>query len=131
MDGPCRFATCETGAYDRPANDRLLRIPLIKTAEGDLDYPVVLKYAGKFDRLRTLRTVDIPVVRTININVELSQVKLYLPEDFRWVHFEGTATRVLGEDDFAAGYMAYRTQQVEKLTQIIRGSNEFSKSRAM
>ena len=27
--------------------------------------------------------------------------------------------------------MAYRTQQVEKLTQIIRGSNEFSKSRAM
>ena len=91
----------------------------------------MLKYAGKFDRLRTLRAVDIPVIRTVNINVELSQVKLYLPDDFRWVHFEGTATRVLGEDDFAAGYMAYRTQQVEKLTQIIRGSNEFSKSRAI
>jgi hypothetical protein len=36
-------------------NDQVLRIPLIKTAEGDLDFPVVLKYAGKFDRLRTLR----------------------------------------------------------------------------
>ena len=30
-------------------SDRVLRIPLLKTAEGDLDYPVVLKYAGKLD----------------------------------------------------------------------------------
>ena len=71
------------------------------------------------------------MIRTVNINVELSQVRLYLPEDFDWFDFGGTATRVEGEDDFVAGYVAYRTQQVEKLTQIIRGSNEFSKSGAM
>ncbi len=112
-------------------NDQVLRIPLIKTAEGDLDFPVVLKYAGRFDRLRTLRAVNVPVIRTVNINIELSQVQLYLPDDFQWVHFAGTATRVQGQDDFAAGYVAYRTQQVEKLTQIIRGTNEFSKARAM
>ena len=112
-------------------NDQVLRIPLIKTAEGDLDFPVVLKYAGRFDRLRTLRAVNVPVIRTVNINIELSQVQLYLPDDFQWIHFAGTATRVQGQDDFAAGYVAYRTQQVEKLTQIIRGTNEFSKARAM
>ncbi len=109
----------------------LLRIPLIKTAEGDLDYPVVLKYAGKFDSLDALTPIEFPVIRTENIHIELSQVKLYLPKDYRWLQFDGTATRVAGEEDFAAGYVAYQTQQVEKLTQIIRASNEFSKSRAI
>ncbi|MHB8970989.1 MAG: hypothetical protein ACYC3X_11240 [Pirellulaceae bacterium] len=112
-------------------NPQVLRIPLIKTAEGDLDFPVVLKYAGKFDRLRTFQTVSIPVIRTDNINIEMSQVQLHLPPDFEWFHFTGTATRAQDEDDFKAGYVAYRTQQVEKLTQIIRGSNEFSKARAV
>ena len=78
------------------ANDRLLRIPLIKTAEGDLDYPGRAEIRGTVRSPAHAAPVDIPVVRTININVELSQVKLYLPEDFRWVHFEGTATQVPG-----------------------------------
>ncbi len=112
------------------ANDRLLRIPLIKTAEGDLDFPVTLKYAGTLDApLRSLRTVNFPLIRTVNINVELSQVKLSVPEDFRWIDF--SEPRVTGEDDFAADYLAYRTQQVERLTQILGGADEFSKSRAM
>ncbi|MHB8953982.1 MAG: hypothetical protein ACYC4U_13515 [Pirellulaceae bacterium] len=113
------------------SNEQVLRIPLVKTAEGDLDFPVVLKYAGKFARLRTLQAVNVPVIRTIKINIEMSQVQLYLPRDFAWFHFTGTATQVQDEGDLAAGYVAYRTQQVEKLTQIIRGSNEFSKARAV
>ena len=113
------------------ADDSLLRIPLIKTAEGDLDYPVVLKYAGKVDELTALSPVRFPIIRTENINIELSQVKLYLPEDYRWYQFDGTATRVASEEDFVADYVAYQTQQVEKLTQIIRDSNQFSKSRAI
>ncbi len=112
-------------------DDSLLRIPLIKTAEGDLDYPVVLKYAGKFDGLGVLAPLQFPIIRTENIHIELSQVKLHLPEDYHWYQFDGTATRVRGEEDFVAGYVAYQTQQVEKLTQIIRASNEFSKSRAV
>lgn len=111
------------------SSDQVVRIPLIKTAEGDLDFPVVLKYAGEFDRLRTLRTVHVPVIKAMNINVELSQVQLHLPDEFKWLDFTGT--RVNGEDDFAAGYVDYRTKQVEKLTQIMRGSNTFSKARAM
>jgi hypothetical protein len=110
-------------------NDQVVRIPLIKTAEGDLDFPVVLKYAGQFGRLRTLQTVHVPVIKAMNINIELSQVQLHLPAEFEWLDSQGT--RVQGEDDFAAGYVLYRTQQVEKLTQIMRGDNTFSKARAM
>jgi hypothetical protein len=111
------------------SSDQVVRIPLIKTAEGDLDFPVVLKYAGQFGRLRTLQTVQVPMIKAMNINIEMSQVQLHLPTEFEWLESQGT--RVQGEDDFAAGYVAYRTQQVEKLTQIMRGENTFSKARAM
>ncbi len=112
-------------------DDALLRIPLIKTAEGDLDYEVVLKYAGHIDAFRFFNAVQFPVVQTENINIELSQIKLYLPDEYRWYRFDGTATRVGSEDDFDAGFVAYQTQQVEKLTQIIRSANQFSQSRAI
>lgn len=111
--------------------DSLLRIPLIKTAEGDLDYDVVLKYAGKLDDLRFLSAVQFPIIRTENINIELSQVKLFLPKDFHWFDFDGNATQVSGQGDFDADFVAYQTQQVEKLTQIIRGAKGFSQSRAI
>ncbi len=112
------------------SDDTLLRIPLIKTAEGDLDYPVVLKYAGKIPSLNMLQNVAFPIIRTENIHIELSQVKLYLPEEYHWYQFDGTATRVQSEDDFTAGYVEYQTRTIEKLTQIMRDSSEFSKSRA-
>lgn len=111
------------------SSEQVVRIPLIKTAEGDLDFPVVLKYAGQFGSLQSLQTVQVPMIKAMNINIEMSQVQLHLPTEYEWFDFPGT--RVQGEDDFAAGYVAYRTQQVEKLTQIMRGENTFSKARAM
>jgi hypothetical protein len=111
-------------------NDRVLRIPLVKTAEGDLDYPVLLKYGGTLGQLEPLKAVEFPMIRAVNIDPELSQIKLMLPDSHRWLHFDGTAQRVDGEDDFMAGYLNYRTQQVQSLTQILRGKNDFSKMRA-
>ncbi|MBE3070981.1 MAG: hypothetical protein IMZ66_12165, partial [Planctomycetes bacterium] len=68
-----------------------IRIPIVKTAEGDLDYAVVLKYAGRIESLENLRwAVRFPLIRTVNINVELSQVQLYLPETHVWFDFRGT-----------------------------------------
>lgn len=116
---------------DAAPPDRLRRIPLIKTEEGDLDYEVVLKYAGQLGTLRFPRSVRFPIIRSENINIELSQVKLYLPETHRWYHFDGTAARVAGEEDFEAGFVAYQTQQIEELAQTIRSSNQFSRSRAI
>ena len=42
------------------ADPRGVRIPLIKTAPGDLYYEVVLKYGGKMPALGTLGSVDVP-----------------------------------------------------------------------
>ena len=88
----------------------------------------MLKYAGKLDRLAPLRSVQFPVLQTKNIAIELSQVKLYLPETHQWYDFAGTAARVDDEEGLQAGIVGYETRQVEKLTEIMRGSNRFSKS---
>ena len=41
-----------------------VRIPLVKTATGDADYPVVLKYGGELGSLGSLTKVDFPFLRT-------------------------------------------------------------------
>ena len=109
----------------------VVRVPLIKTAEGDLDYAVVLKYGGKMAPLGAARvSVEFPIIRTLNINVELSQVELYLPEKYRWFNFRGTTSRVAEEGTFEAGILSYHSKQAEGLIQTLRSSNPFAKARA-
>ncbi len=114
------------------AAGRIVRIPLVKTAAGDLDYAVVLKYGGKLPRLHSLRRVDFPLARTRNVNVELSQVELYLPETHAWFDFDSKMTPVTEEGDLEAGVVAYQTRMTERLVQAIRSSdNPFAKARAV
>jgi hypothetical protein len=113
-----------------PASAREVRIPLVKTAEGDLDYEVRLIYGGKVDDLATLRRVSFPLMRTVNVKVELSQVRLYLPESYRWLNFGGTMKRVFDEADLQAGNLAYYNKSAEKLAQTLERGDEFAKVRA-
>ncbi len=110
--------------------DRRVRIPLIKSAAGDLDYEVVLKYAGQLPAPGALRTVDFPLLRATNIAVELSQVNLYLPEDYRWFDFGGTMRRVINEADLAAGFVRYQTRLTERLGQTLESDTPFARARA-
>ena len=57
----------------------VVRIPLIKTARGDADYEVVLKYGGQLGQLGAISHVEFPLIHTVNIHVELSQVELDVP----------------------------------------------------
>ncbi len=107
----------------------LVRIPLIKTAEGDLDYQVVLKYGGHLGRVGTYRQVSFPLIHTENINVELSQVRLRLPENHRWVDFGGSMRQVYEEGTYQAGFFLYNTKQVKRLKQVLAGSNPYAKLR--
>lgn len=112
-----------------------LRIPLVKNAEGDLDYPVTIKYAGFIPTLSTFKETSFPVIETLNINVQLSQLHLRLPEDYRWLRFGGTMTQVNEAGELEEDYLAYQSRQIEKLAQQIQtSSNEsnafFSKQRA-
>ena len=101
-----------TAASGTAAAGGLVRIPLVKTARGDADYPVVLKYGGELGRLGAVDHIDFPMIRTVNIHVELSQVELYLPESYDWFNFGGTMRHVAGEGDLAAGWLAYNTKQI-------------------
>jgi hypothetical protein len=38
-----------------------IRVPLVKTAEGDLDYGVVVKYGGQLARPSCLKRIEVPL----------------------------------------------------------------------
>ena len=71
-----------------------------------------------------------PLIRAININAELSQVRLFLPESHAWFDFEGTMRQVAEEGDLAAGHVAYQTKQAERLAETLRSSSSFAQVRA-
>ena len=115
-------------------NERRLRIPLVKTQLGDLDYPVQLKYAGTLGELSNFTEVEFPVIETLNINVQLSQLHLRLPETHRWMNFGGTMTKVDDRGKLEASYLSYKSRQIQQLAEQIQSKSSqfgaFSKSRA-
>lgn len=129
---PVKPALAATGAN---ASKQRVRIPLIKTAEGDLDYPVVIKYGGRIPAPKWFSRVEFPLIHTLNINVELSQVRLRLPEGFDWFNFNGTLGRVENESELQAGWLAYRTRQLTELSQLLdinsNSASDYTKARAL
>ena len=105
-------------------------IPLIKTAPGELCYDVVLKYGGWMPALGTLDRVEFPLVHCENIRPDLSQVRLYVPEQYRWFDFGGTMRLVAAEADLQAGYVKFQTRETEQIVATLRQGDKFSKLRA-
>jgi len=123
------------GEYVKPVipeggHDDRVRIPLVKTAAGDLDYEVALKYGGRIDGLRHLGRLDFPLIRTQNVNVELSQVELRLPGTHHWIDFDGTMRQVAQAGDFEAGFMAYKNKLAQRLVHTLKYGNPFEQARA-
>jgi hypothetical protein len=124
------------GAAVRPAELRgqavagRVRIPLIKTATGDLDYVVELKYGGQLSEPGAGAKLDIPLVQAINVTPELSQVRLRVPPAFEWFSATGTMLEVAEEGDLAAGYVAYQTKVAERLNEALRGESAYAQVRA-
>ena len=109
---------------------RQVRVPIVKTAEGDLDYTVILKYGGRIASLGAMAwSVDFPIIQPVNIRAELSQVRLYVPETHRWFHFDGMSP-VTEEGTFEAGVLAYRNKLAGRLVQTLQSDNPFAQTRA-
>ena len=102
----------------------------MKTAAGDRDYAVVLKYGGKMDRPGWAAAVRFPLVHTKNIHVERSVVKLCLPESDRWFDFGGTMRLAEQEADVAAQEFFYQNWQLSQLAQVASKSDRFAQARA-
>jgi hypothetical protein len=114
---------------DTPAVAGRVSIPLVKTAAGERDYAAVLIYGGKMPPLGRLSSVAFPLLRTGNINVERSVVKLCLPESHRWFNFGGTAERA-GEDEVAGRVLSYQAKEIERLTGVLMQADPYAQARA-
>jgi hypothetical protein len=113
------------------AGDRVVRVPLVKTAPGDRDYSVVLKYGGRMGPLDTVAKVQFPLVRTQNIEVEQSHVRLHLPESYSWFKFDGTMRRA-EESELSQEKAAYEGKAVQRLVDTYRQATDpFAKVRAL
>ncbi|MCR4411289.1 MAG: hypothetical protein NUV77_02555 [Thermoguttaceae bacterium] len=111
--------------------DRRVRIPLIKTAAGDRDYPVVLKYGGKLPSPGVFGQTAFPLLRTVNIKVDQSNVVLHLPETHHWFDFGGTLGPPVDQRIFEAERLAYQRKQQERLLETARSGDDFAKVRAL
>ncbi len=113
-----------------PDAPQQVRIPLVKTAEGELDFPVVLKYGGRMAAPSVARAASFPLMRVTGVQVELSQVRLHLPEEYTWFDFGGTMRLVGDEAELAGGYLAYKGRVAERLVETARHGNPFARVRA-
>lgn len=113
-----------------PSAPSNVQIPLVKTAAGDLDYLVVLKYGGIMEVPNPLTPTGFPLPSTRNINVEQSQVELWLPGTRQWFDFGGTMRQVRRAGAFEAGYLAYQNKLAKRLLDTLRFGSAFEKARA-
>ncbi|MFW5693395.1 MAG: hypothetical protein ACOCWL_04180, partial [Thermoguttaceae bacterium] len=118
-------------APDAPdAPDALVRIPLVKTAAGDVAYDVVLGYGGNMPPLGVLGRVEFPLVEVRNLAVDRSQVRLLLPEGMDWFDFEGTLGQPADRQALSAGWAEFQREQVEELLGTLRHGSTFEKVRS-
>jgi hypothetical protein len=123
-----------SGAGFQPADPSVVRIPLVKTAEGEGDYPVQLKYGGQMPKVASFSQVRFPLMRTVNINVERSQVRLHLPENYDWASyfdFGGSMRPVEDESELGAMFQLYLSDRIQEAKELLTSANPFTRIRAM
>ena len=108
----------------------VVRIPLVKTAEGEGDYLVELKYGGRLQLTGAFGSVSFPLIRETNINVEQSQVRLLLPDSQQWFNFQGTMRLVQDESELERGFQSYLNKRIQEATQALSSSSDYTKVRA-
>lgn len=106
-------------------------VPLVKTATGDLPYDVTVKYGGRMEAPGSLEAVEFPLLRTVGLNVERSQVTLYVPPTHHWLEFGGTMQQVTEEKDLAAVRLGYLNKLTEQLVETAQFGKGFEQARSL
>lgn len=110
-------------------DSRVVRIPLIRTELCEADYPVVILYGGRCEAPSRGSKVALPLVTDTSINVELSQLRLYLPENHQW-YFDGSMKEVTDEREFAIGFQTYLSRRIQEAQRALENTNDFGLIRA-
>ena len=111
------------------AGDRFL-LPLVKTAEGDLDYQITLTWSAQLPRPGYGATCEFPFIKPVNINVERSLVELRLPTEQCWFAFGGSLGQQVNQQTWVDSQASYHSQQAQRLQQALQSDNIFSQQRA-
>ncbi|MGO9115197.1 MAG: autotransporter-associated beta strand repeat-containing protein [Thermoguttaceae bacterium] len=116
---------------------RHVLLPVRKTAKGDVNYLVALKYGGKMASPSPLSNVQFPLVRNVrsypgtgNIGIEQSQVEIYVPKSHQWFAFGGTMHAAEDEADLKAGRIAAFNKQGQRLIEAAHDKDPFARVRA-
>lgn len=107
-----------------------VKIPLVKSAQGEGAYPVVLKYGGALKNLRQLSQVSFPLVQIVGVKVQLSQVRLHLPKSLHWLNFGGKLKQVFDSRELEQNFQSYLNQELEEATRQLTRGDDFTKVRA-
>ena len=97
-----------------PAQSQLIRVPLVKTSELELDYPVELIYSGRLASRQS--EWAIPLAHTQNIETQVSHVRLHVDKSLKPLWFDGTMTRVDSGDTLVDEYLDYQSRQLETIS---------------
>lgn len=108
----------------------IVRIPLVKTAEGDGDYLVELKYGGRMHALNSFTPLRVPVLKVQNLRVEQNHVRLFLPDSHQWFAFDGTLRQVTDSGNVAASFQDYLNKQILETRQKLSSDNLNTRLRA-
>jgi hypothetical protein len=111
---------------------RLIRIPLVKTESGDIDFIVRLIYAGELQHFSGWSRLDVPFIEVLNIPVGETLVRLNLPDRYEY-QFKGNLRRVRQEQESETIRQIqsnYQYQQTDRLRQAVKGMNPFAAKRA-
>ncbi|MBL8853866.1 MAG: hypothetical protein JNK57_07825 [Planctomycetaceae bacterium] len=98
-------------------------IPLLKSSELNLDYPIDLIYQGKIEAGSILREVSLPLAYTMDVESEVSHLRLYLSPDLRPLRFGGTMSRVNEERMLREEVLDYRVNQLSEFKKMIGKGN--------
>lgn len=118
--------------------DQDLRIPLVKTEDGELSYLVQVHYVGNLGNELTQfgELESLPIIKEMNIVADGSTfVKIYLPKDRRWFGFSGEGELIARTDQKLGSVLKSKQSFVinqeidEKLRRANQSSNPYEKIR--
>jgi len=116
-------------AESEAADAALARIPVPRTAEGDLPVKVVVKYGGSDQAIGWQRRKTLPLVRTPDWTPEWSQLRVHSSDDRLLFDFGGTA-RPVPEQELASGYEGFRQKLAADLEETLKQGDDYARVRA-
>jgi hypothetical protein len=100
-----------------------VQIPLLKSSELNLDYPIDVIYQGRLNSVTLLQEVSMPLAFTVDVESEVSHLRLHLSSDLRPLRFGGTMSQVIEERVLREEVLDYRVQQLSNFKKSISKDN--------